>query len=76
MWEITMKAANEQTKQQTKTQTQAAVWWLPEGRGAGQDEEGQGVTYRGMAGDQTGGSTRWSRCHPEAAPLRAVSCYY
>ena len=35
LWDTKLKATNEHTIKQTKTQTQTTVWWLPEGKGVG-----------------------------------------
>ena len=39
MWDIKLKATNEQTRQ-TKTQREATVWWLPEQKGRGGSKKG------------------------------------
>ena len=36
IWDIKLKAANEQMRQQTKTQTQRRAWWLPEEKECGE----------------------------------------
>lgn len=51
MWDVTLRATDVKTKRQQNSDADGSTV-----RGRGQDEEGQAVACRGMAGDQAGGA--------------------
>ena len=56
MWDIGLKARNEQTRQTIKnSETRTTVWWLPEEKGMGRFMKGRGGQVRVMGGDVTWG---------------------